>query len=482
MIFWAIASALVLAAVLALLIPLLRRRTLATVGRPDAGLSVLKDQLAEVDRDLGAGRLAASEAEAARTEIERRMLRELEQAQADPDTTHAEVGVGATRRRRLLAAALILFVVPVGTAGLYLTSGAPGLPDFPLASRSAERAEMAQEAERRRGLVEMARDLEARLADEPDDVEGWMLLGRTLLTLGDPEQAANAFRGAVLASKGDGRAFAELGEALVRANQGVVVPEAINAFEQAVTAMPGEPRSRYYLGLALFQRGKLEAALRAWIDLELDTPSNASWRGLLVNRIEQAASEGGVDADALRAEVLAATPGRSVASREPPRGPSAEDMAAARDMTPEQRLTMIRGMVGSLAARLEENPDDIDGWRRLARSRMVLGEREAAFAAYEKAIALAPEDVDLLFDYARALHPPGSDARSMPDAFIDVVLRARVLAPDHPEGLFFGGLIAERRGDKETARTLWSLLLERLPENTPVRDGIRARIDSLNDG
>lgn len=478
MIFWSIASVLVLAAVLALLIPILRRRAYAVVDRPDAGLAVLKDQLSEIDRDLAAGRLAESEAEAARTEIERRMLRELDQTQAGSDTADAEAQVGAVRRRRLLAAALVLFVVPVGTAGLYLMSGEPGLPDFPLASRSAERAEMAQEAERRRGLVEMARDLEARLADEPNDVEGWMLLGRTLLTLGDPEQAASAFRGAVLASKGDGRAFAELGEALVRANQGVVVPEAINAFEQAVTAMPGEPRSRYYLGLALFQRGRLEQALRAWIDLELDTPSNASWRGLLVNRIEQAASEGGIDAEALRAEVLAATPGRSA----PTRGPSAEDMAAARDMTPEQRLTMIRGMVDSLAARLKENPDDIDGWRRLARSRLVLGEREAAFAAYEKAIALAPEDVDLLFDYARALHPPGSDARSMPDAFIDVVLRARVLAPDHPEGLFFGGLIAERRGDKETARTLWSLLLERLPENTPVRDGIRARLDSLNDG
>lgn len=481
MIFWSIASALVLSAVLVLLIPLVRQRAPISARRSAHGLAVLKDQLAEIERDKLSGRLAASEADAARLEIERRIL--IETDPSDDDADERLTDVRATRRRRLAAAALILFVVPAGTAGVYLTSGTPGAPDFPLAGRSAERAEMAQEAERRRGMVEMARRLEARLADAPDDFEGWMLLGRTLLTLGDGMQASNAFRGAVAASDGDGRAYAALGEALIRLNQSVVVPEAIDAFEQALSAMPGDPRSRYYLGLAAFQRGQLEAALRQWIALEFDTPPNAPWRELLVTRIDAAAEQAGLDAETLRTEIGAAERVRPPPA-EPagPAGPSAADMAAASDMTPEQRLEMIRGMVDSLAARLVDNPDDVDGWRRLAQSRLVLGEREAALNAYEEALKRAPEEVDLLLDYARALHPPGSDPRSMPDAFIDAVQRVRAVAPDHPEGLFFGGLIAERRGDASTARALWSRLIERLPNDAPVRDGIQARIDALGDG
>ncbi|NQW11991.1 MAG: c-type cytochrome biogenesis protein CcmI [Alphaproteobacteria bacterium] len=475
MIFWGVASVLVLAVALVLLIPVLRRRVATPASRSAHGLAVLKDQLAEIERDKAAGRLAESEVAAARIEIERRLLAEASQSDQRVDEPTSDIG--KTRRRRLAAAALILFAVPAGTAGLYLARGNPGAPDFPLASRSAERTAMAQEAERRRGLVEMTRRLEVRLATESDDVEGWMLLGRTLLTLGDTERSANAFRSAVVASNGDGRTYAELGEALVRSNQGVVVPEAIDAFERALAAMPGEPRSRYYLGLAAFQRGQLEAALRRWIALEFDTPPSAPWHGLLVTRIEAAAEQAGLDAGALRAEI-----GATHRARPAPPGPTAEDMAAARDMTAEQRVEMIRGMVDSLAARLEENPDDVDGWRRLARSWLVLDERKAALAAYEKALERAPDEIDLLLDYARALHPPGADARSMPDAFIDAVRRVRALAPDHPEGLFFGGLVAERRGDTVTARALWSRLIELLPTDAPVRDGIQARIDALGGG
>lgn len=476
MMLWAVIGVLLLAVVLALLAPLVRRSEAAPADRSEHGFEVLRDQLAEVERDRASGRLDAESAAAARLEIERRLLAEAERG---GDEAAAEASAaGSTRRRRLLAAVLVLLAVPTGSIGLYLAHGRPGLPDAPLASRSAERTRMAEIAESRRGLMEMAADLERRLAEQPGDVEGWSLLGRTRLTLGDGEAAVEAFRRAIVAGGGDGQAFAQLGEALVRVNDGVVGEEARRAFEQALAKMPGEPRSRFYLGLASRQAGDIDAALRRWLELEAETPPDAPWRQMLTGRIEEAARAGGADLAALRArlrEERGQPPGPPPAQP----GPTAGDMAAADAMAPDDRLAMIQGMVDGLAARLQSNPDDLDGWRRLGRSYLVLNRRADAIEAYRRAAELAPEDTEVQLDYAHALFPPGTAEREMPPAFAEVIARVRAIDPDNAEGLFFGGLIAARGGDTATARELWRQLITKLPPDSPVRAAVQRRIDAL---
>jgi cytochrome c-type biogenesis protein CcmH len=76
-------------------------------------------------------------------------------------------------------------------------------------------------------------------------------------------------------------------------------------------------------------------------------------------------------------------------------GPSAADVAAAAALPGDQQIEMIKGMVARLETRLEEEPGDIDGWLRLARSRAVLGEPEAGIAALERALAANPGDPNL---------------------------------------------------------------------------------------
>lgn len=68
----------------------------------------------------------------------------------------------------------------------------------------------------------------------------------------------------------------------------------------------------------------------------------------------------------------------------------------------------------------------------------------------------------------------------MPQEFIDAVGRVRTIDPSNPEGLFFGGLIAARRGDGAEARTLWSELLKTLPVDSPVRAAVESRIQALD--
>ncbi|WP_051243992.1 c-type cytochrome biogenesis protein CcmI [Thalassobaculum salexigens] len=470
MMFWAVAGVLVLAAVLALIAPLVRRRQ-ATAPRAEHGLAVLKDQLAEIERDRAAGRLADAEADAARIEVERRIL-----AEADRDEAPTATDPASTRWRRFTVAALIIVGVPAATAAVYLHAGSPGMPDLPLSARADERTRMAELAQRQRGIMEMVQNLEQRLGGQPDDLEGWMLLGRSRLALGDFEQAAVAFRRAA-GLGGGAEALGEMAEALVRRDRGIVTPDARQAFRDVLEIAPADPRARYYLALGALQAGDAESALRQWLALAADTPPDAPWRAGLMQRMEDVAAENGIDLAALGQEVVGERPTASG-----PRGPSQEDVAAAQSMSSEDRLAMIRGMVDGLQARLEADPSDIDGWLRLGRSWQVLGEPEKSVAAYKEAAERAPDRADVQLDYARALFPPGTANRAMPQAFIDTVARVREIEPENPEGLFFGGMIAARKGDTEAARDLWTRLLERLPEDSPIRAAIQQRLAILGEG
>lgn len=147
-------------------------------------------------------------------------------------------------------------------------------------------------------------------------------------------------------------------------------------------------------------------------------------------------------------------------------------------MAPEQRAEMIRGMVASLAARLEQNPDDLQGWRRLTRSYRVLGDIEAARQAGERAVRLAPSDLEVLAEFAE-LHAPMSAEEPMSAIFVATLERLQRLKPDHVQALFFLGLNATRGGDNDTARGYWERLLKALPPDAPVAAELRQRIEQL---
>lgn len=385
--FWPLAALLTAACVGLLLRPLLRRAAAAPgTGEPgsdaetapperaDYDIRVYSDQLREITRDRERGLLSATEAAAATLEVQRRLLA------ADRRRSPAPAARGPRRGARAAALAVTL-LLPLGGLGLYLHLGAPDLPSLPLAERGAEFERVAE----MRGLTEQ---LQRRLERDPEDARGWELLARSRAELGQWREAAEAYRQAV-ARGGAERAGLQsaLGEAVTAAADGVVTPEARAAFDTALALDPGEPRARYYSALALQQAGRQREALDAWMALAADTPADAGWRPLLRQQIVGAAEALGLPITALRIpEGSAGTPGP---------GPSPEDLAAAEELSAEEREAYVRSMVEGLAARLEERPDDLDGWLRLVQARLVLGEPEAALAALRRAEPLVetlPED------------------------------------------------------------------------------------------
>ena len=364
---WIAMAVLTAAASLSVLVPLYwSRRENRPMG--EEKLSIYRDQLNELERDLARGLIAESEAGAARTEISRRLLRA-------GDAAMAEAG-GSKDTTRKAATIVAVVVVPLAALGLYLWVGNPQLADQPIAQRLNSPAE-----EQDVGVL-VAR-VEAHLADNPEDGSGWELIGPVYMRFGSYANAVTAFSNALRILGPTAERESNLGEAITRANGNAVTAEARAAFERARALDETDVRPRFFLAVALGQEGRNEEAIAAWRDLLVGAPENAPWAEIARQAI---------------VSLEGAPPALP--------GPDTADIQAAEALTADERTTMIGGMVASLAARLEAEPDDPQGWARLIRSYMVLEREDEARAALESARAALGDEAEklaLVENEARAL-------------------------------------------------------------------------------
>lgn len=406
----------------ALLWPLLRARV-DHRGRLDAELAIYKDQLAELERERAAGTLSEAEAEAAKIEIERRILAAESAAQTMAATSSPSM-------QKWLPPALSLFV-PLVALGLYLQVGRPGLPSAPFASdRIAEHP-----APRQLDVARLLADARARLAQDPDDAD----------------------------------ALAALGEGLTLEAGGTVTQAAVEALRRALAKAPDDPRTHYYLGLHEAQSGDSRAAIARWRALEEKSPPDAPYLPLLRAEILRVAKAAGID-----------VPPPSSASTMPQ--PSREQQEAMAALSPEQRQQAIRSMVDGLATRLQENPQDRAGWLRLANAWKVLGENQKAAEAYGRADTLGPVDARILADWAethvRQLAPGAAPSLEA----VMILERLEKAEPRNALALFYLGAAAYAAGNKPAAVQRWKTLLTLLPADAPIRPMLEQRLREAEGG
>lgn len=452
MTFWIIAALILLAATVALLWPMLRRRP-APGDAADFDVEVYRDQLRQIEKDHGDGLIDDREAEAARAEVGRRLLAADARRTTAPEKPQARPGWNA------IAAVGIL--VPICALLLYSDLGAPGLPSFPFSERSAQGGDRTPE------LRVLATQLKKHLEREPTDLRAWSMLGQTYSRLGEYDTAARVYEKALGLDGGNADLMAGRAEALVLANRGVVSPEAARLFESVLKASPGNPRALFYLAVADEQNGKFKEALARWKTLLESSPPGAPWIAMARRRATQTATALGLDP----ATVLPKTPA-GVA-----KGPTADDMTAARSMSPEDRQAMIEGMVQQLADRLKEQPDDLEGWLRLGRSYSVLKKNKEARDALAKAAALAPKDTDVLLLYARAIRATAGD-RQTPES-VAVMRRVLAVDADNIEALWLVGMAEATSDDRAAGIEKMEKALAQLPKDAPNRDALEKRLDAL---
>lgn len=376
--FWLAAGAMGLAVAALFVLALLRARS-DVQSAAAFDLKVYRDQLSEVDRDLARGTLPADEADRLRTEVSRRLL--------EADRSLQAGAPGTSRGGIAIAAALILALIG-GAFWTYARLGAPGYPDLPLAARFAMSDEMRAnrpsqpEMEAAADLpapltpdaefAELMEKLRAAVTDRPDDAQGLELLAANEARLGNLAAARIAMEN-LLRVKGDSATaddHAALAEVMIMATGGLVSPEAEAALTQALTLDPSNPTARYYYGLMAAQVARFDRTFALWKPLLDQGPPDAPWIAPIRAQIEDFAARAGVDFT-----LPDAAP-----------GPDADAIAAAQDMTPEDRQAMIEGMVAQLGDRLATEGGTVEDWARLISSLATLNRKDEAATIYAEAL------------------------------------------------------------------------------------------------
>lgn len=368
MIFWILVACLVAVVTLVITRPLLGAAPLAPED-PDAvtaaaDIAVYKDQLKEVAADEASGTLASSEAEIARSEIARRLLR------TNAGKNSAEVPRRSGRARiATYASVLTSIVVPIVSLVLYLTYGAPGLPGDPLSARIAQSS-----------VLEKPNDLvakvEERLREHPEDGKGWSVVAPVYYAMGRYADAANAYAKAMRLVGETPDRLEGFANARIRVENGVIPEDARKALARILVIAPDKKEPRIWLALAKEQDGKLTEAAADYRQLIDQAPTNAPWRKMLEARLASLTPDAGGKPASGEAPQKSADEATSA-----PQQPSAPNASAVMAMTPEQRQAFIGQMVDGLASRLKENGSDTAGWLKLIRAYQVLGRHDDAVKA-----------------------------------------------------------------------------------------------------
>jgi len=393
--FWIVAVGLAVFVTATLALAILRR---APDARPPAAydLDVYRDQLREVERDVARNVLSEADANRVRTEVSRRILA----ADAAMQTTGHTTG----RRGGVVVAALLVAVFVGGSFGVYLQIGAPGYGDLALADRMemAEilRAERPSQAEAEATLertqpptdvppddVALVQQLREAVAQRPDDLQGHTLLAHFEGRLGNFD-AAHVAKARVIDLKGEAatpRDLSEYADLLVLAAGGYVSPEAERVLEQVLSLDPTDGTARYYFGLMMVQTGRPDTALQVWDQLLREGPADAPWIDAITAQIETTA---------MRAGVNYALPAIGTG-----RGPNQDQIDAAQDLSPAERMEMIQGMVAGLGERLATEGGPVEDWAQLISALGVLGRMDEARAILinaREAFGEDPTAVDML--------------------------------------------------------------------------------------
>jgi cytochrome c-type biogenesis protein CcmH len=368
---WSIFALMTAAAIFAVLWPLVRRPRLAN-SASGADLAIYRDQLDEIERDLAASLIGATEAVAARVEVSRRMISAFEHAKPKP----AAPDKNPNAKRRRVAAVILALLVPAIAIPVYLRIGSPKIPSAPFVERAVESPEL-------QAINKMIAQAQARLERNPEDGRVWDALARLYMRVDRNEDSVMAWQTALRLLGENADREEGLGEALLALTAGVVTIEAKEAFARAVALDRNAVAARFYLGLAAEQEGKRDEAAGIWRDLIAAAPAGSPWVGSV-------------------RDALARVEGKPADNRS---GPGGGDRAAADSLTPEQ-IVKIRAMVERLAERLKRDGGDVEGWLQLVRSYAVLGDagraRDAAINA-RNAIGQDSEKLRRLNEGAREL-------------------------------------------------------------------------------
>jgi cytochrome c-type biogenesis protein CcmH len=287
-VFWSLAAAMSLLALLFVVTPLFRKQRTAGVDRDALNAEVGRARLAELDLDLKTGRIEQAQYDAARKDLERELLTDL--SGGEPDTRPARSG--------LWGALLVAITVPLGATLLYKSIGSEriiGLLEQYPTGRPAQQT--AGAATGRPSVEEMVDRLAARLENEPDNLEGWVMLARTYYVLNRYDQAVPAYRNVLRLGGGNNAGLlADFSDSLVATSNGRFTDEAGGLLEKALQLEPDNIKALWLAGHWKATAGDAATAVRYWERAAQQMTPNSEDQQIITGQIEKLRQEAGLPA------------------------------------------------------------------------------------------------------------------------------------------------------------------------------------------
>ncbi len=376
MLLWSIIIVLLFVTLAGLLLPLYRGEDTLT-NREAYDANVFKDQLKAIDREQDEGQLEKQDAQSARVEISRKLL-----AAADKVEQQPSMQARSRQLSRFTAISLALGV-PLFAIGLYLQVGSPQQGDLPLEAR----AKVTPGNTRISALIARA---EQRLEANPGDGNGWEVMAPIYLRHQMYGKASNAYQNALRLLGSSADRLSGLADAMVLANDNIVGDDVVPILRRAIKADPDHPKPQFWMGLYHEQNNKFKQAEEIFTSLLKKTSAKAAWRPTVVGRLNEVRKKQGLPP----INIVGVEPAKQPAiklgdarkqSGAPLKGPSADDIQAAGQMSAGDRQAMISNMVARLSTRLKEEGGDLKSWMRLVNVLNVQGKKAEARAAVQDA-------------------------------------------------------------------------------------------------
>jgi cytochrome c-type biogenesis protein CcmH len=301
--------------------------------------------------------------------------------------------------------------------------------------------------------------LKSQLQAAPNDVDNWVLLGRTFASLERWGEARDAFAHAIALQPAEPALHAQMGEVLTLEAGGTVTAGASAEFAHA----PDDPRARYYQAVALAQAGNTAQAQKALQALADEAPPQAAWRQLVLDELHS---------------LGAASP--SDAGLPPSITEELQNELASLDAPPAPRAvaTPTVPRIGDLEDRVRAQPHDETAWMALSRAYQAAGDAAQAVAALRRANRAMPADLNLLLAYGDLL-ADGIRGDVLPEDLVGVMQQINAIDPNQADALWYLGVAAAHRGDAHRAAKFWRRLLAELPTGSKERASLQERLDAL---
>ncbi|MES9861641.1 MAG: c-type cytochrome biogenesis protein CcmI [Candidatus Thiodiazotropha sp. LLP2] len=289
--FWIISAGLSVLAMAFVALPLLRKEVTSDITSDELNLAVFKQQLAELDSDLEEGKLDQTRYEAARKDLQKALLTDV--------SPNAEIKPNKTSGQAMAATAVL---IPIAAVLIYNFLGSPEIIQH-LSQQPAGQAVQQTAQSHKDGMEnlppmeELVRRLALKLEENPDNHEGWIMLGRSYMSLNDHSAAINAYQRAMEMNDQDVSLLLAYSEAIAATNGNDFTGRAAPMIQKAFDLAPENPNVLWLTGILAYQSSDFKSSITRWTALRDQlTPQSAELESVN-NAIDDARSQLGLPAE-----------------------------------------------------------------------------------------------------------------------------------------------------------------------------------------